>query len=268
MFNFCAFSQNCCGDNFLKFPLKSISNYCQNEPETLLTTAILSYDKEYRLVKYSTFQGPTIISEIVYKYNESGQLVAKEIYSANEELTLTSEIVYKYNELGQLAAEEFYSVKSELTLDRTKLYKYDEKNRLIYEGYDDDNSNNTKNNYCYNAKGQLISSTEDCNYTHSSYLYRYDSKGRLINKYLNDNLICSYVYYEDRLIKELGTQNNETTYEYDDNGSMLIKKISEKIVEQNYYYQDRLVERWTFYYGIDPGYYPCSGQNITKYEYY
>lgn len=261
MVNFCAFSQNCCGDNFLKFPLKSISNYSYNEPETLLTKEILSYDKEYRLVKFSTFQGPTVISEIVYKYNESGQLVTKEIYSANEELTLTSEIVYKFNELGQLAAEEFYTVNEELILDRIKLYKYDEKNRLVYDGYDNDMGNNTNNNYYYNGKGQLISLTVDCNFTNSTYSYEYDSKGRLSNEYLNYNLICSYVYSQDRLIKELGTQNNETTYEYDDNGSMLIKKINEKIVEQNYYFQDRLVEKWKFYYGRNPEYF-------AKYEYY
>lgn len=116
-----------------------------------------------------------------------------------------------------------------------------------------------------------MTSTVDCNYTHWEYSYEYDKQDRLVKKNKNNELEVSYEYFQNRLKKEIRynrNSNTETTYEYDDNGLLIYKKENDKIIEKNIYDKGRLVERWTYYFGIDPGYYPCSSQYITKYEYY
>lgn len=238
-----AFSQPCCKEDFLKYPLKSISTFCQNKPETPISKVILTYDKENHLIKYSSFKN-------------------------NIE---TNRIVFLYNDLGLLTSKEFYSFDQTQTLDRIRLFKYDEKNQLIYEGYDDERGNNTKNNYLYNKNGQLIESTVDCNYTHLSYSYEYDSQKRISKKYKNNELEISYEYSNNLLIKKIHYNRNndvEIMYEYDDNGLLINKKENGKTIEKNIYYTYRLIERWTYYFGIDPCYSPCCSQYLIKYEYY
>ena len=231
-------------DEFLKFPLKTISTYCQNKLDTAFSTAVLTYDKENNLIKYSWYNDTIESSRTVFNYNALGFLVSKDFYS--------------------------YSNNS-LTLTRTRLYKYDEKNRLIYEGYDDERGNNTKNNYSYGKNGELISSKNECNYNKWNYSYEYDSNGRLRKKYKNNELEVSYEYSQNHLTKEIHynrNSNKEILYVYDDNGLLINKREKEKLIENNIYNNGRLVERWTYYFGIDPCYSPCCGQYFTKYEYY
>ena len=243
--SFCSlgFSQACCRDDLLKYPLKSISSFCQNKPEIPTSIVILAYDNENHLVKYSSIQN-------------------------NIE---TNRIESLYNEFGLLTSKKFYSFNETQNLDRIRSFEYNEKHKLIYEGYDDEQGNNTKNKYSYNEKGQLIESTVDCNYTHLLYSYEYDLENRLSKKYVNNELEVSYEYSNNLLMKEIHHNKNnnlEITYEYDDNGLLINKKENEKVIEKNIYYSGRLVERWTYYFGIDPCFSICCGQYITKYEYY
>ena len=134
---------------------------------------------------------------------------------------------------------------------------------MVYEGYDDEQGNNTKNSYSYNKNGQLLTSTVDCNYTLWEYSYEYDKQDRLVKKIKNNELEVSYEYFQNRLIKEIRFSRNgniETIYEYDDSGLLIYKKENDNIVEKNINVDGRLIERWTYYFGIDPSYYPCGSQ--------
>ncbi len=241
-------SQTISGNESSPFPLKTMTRYCQKIPEIPLSKTVLTYDKENRLIKSSEYR----------------------------DTTETYRTVSNYNELGLLMSKDFYSfTKDEPKLDRTRIYKYDDKNRLIYEGYDDEKGNNTKNNYTYNENGKLISSTNECNYNHWECLYEYDTNGKLNKEYKNNELEVSYEYYDNRLTKETHYQHNnfvadknkEIIYYYDEKGLLTMKREDENIIEKNTYSNGKLVERWTYYFGIDPCFSPCCGQYITKYEY-
>ena len=180
---------------------------------------------------------------------------------------------FTYNENGLLTSRHSYILPDTTQHDRTRIFKYNDKQQLIYEGFNDDRPNNTKGHYFYNKEGQLISSTQECNYTHSEFTYGYDFKGRLIRKQKNSAIVevTSYEYSQNHLISEILKSPNrtvETTYKYDSNGLCILQKENGKVIQKNNYSKDRLVERLTFAHGCDPGYYPCSMQYVLKYEYY
>jgi hypothetical protein len=150
-------------------------------------------------------------------------------------------------------------------------YKYDETNRLIYEGVGDE-AMDKKHTYIYNEKGQLIESTDECGYIHRRFGYKYDEMQRMIMKYERGGTSpTEYEYSGHRLTKEIHHNRNrktEITYEFNDIGLLLIKREEGNVIIKNIYNNGRLVERWDYYFGIDPGYYPCHSQYISKYEYY
>jgi YD repeat-containing protein len=236
-------SQTSNDDGLLKYPLKSIHTYCQKDSTKVIAEQRLTYDKENRLIK-STYSQDTI--EINYT-------------------------VFNYNEFGLLISKEFHSLIPNEKLDRIRVFKYNESNKLIFEGFDDERGNNTKNTYLFNETGLLVKSTVDCNYTHWEYTYEYDNKGRLIEKIKNNDLEISYEYSENKLSKEIKhyrNNDNEILYEYDQNNFLFIKKENGKLVEKNIYDDNYLIKRWTYYFGIDPCHSQCCSQYIKTFEYY
>lgn len=235
-----------------KYPLWSISSYCQNKADKSWTTTKLTYDDKKRLVKSCLYYDTVQTAEIIFNYNEQGLLSSKDIYFINHQ-----------NET--------------MDYSRTKIYKYDLKNNLIYEGFDDNKSNDLKHNYNYDKGGKMVVSTDECNYTHNKNTYTYDSGNRVKEKYQNGRLVISYEYDHDRLIKEIhydqrytykGHQETIYKYEYNEDGFLLSKTENEKVILKNIYDNGFLVESWTYYFGIDPCHSPCCGQYIVRYSYY
>lgn len=57
------------------------------------------------------------------------------------------------------------------------------------------------------------------------------------------------------------------TYTYDSLNRLLQVRDQENIIEENDYDGNRLIEKREYYFGIDPGYFSCNGNNVYMYEY-
>lgn len=241
-FNY-AYSQTTSGDNLLKYPLKSITTFCQKEPQKSISVTLLAYDKENHLIRQSFYEKHVETRQIQFQHNKFGLLTSKKYLSFRKNRPQNHKIVFKYNE----------------------------KHLLIYKESVGGRGSSKTNEYSYNDNGQLIASYGYNLYKNWSYSYKYDSQNRLIEKYKDDELEVSYEYSHNLLFKEtryFRNNNIETIYEYDDRGLLIIKKEKGKVVEKNIYSDGRLIERWKYYFGIDPCYHRCCNQFIYKYEYY
>lgn len=246
-----ALSQELFGEKLPKYPLKTISSYCQNKSDKSQTTTKLTYDDKKQLVKSVLYYDTVQVAEVIFNYNGQGQLVSKDFYSLNY----------------QNQTMDYY---------RSRNFKYDSKNNLIHEGFDDDKGNDQKNNYTYDKDGKMLTSTDECN-TRFIYSYKYDSVNKLIEKYKDGNLEISYEYDNNQLVKEIhynrfrSYKKDQVTiykYVYNEMGFLLFKTENENVIEKNIYDNNFLVERWTYYFGIDPCHSPCCGQYVFRYKYY
>lgn len=237
---FGAISQPIPESNLLKYPLKSIAYFCQDNTETPLSIITLAYDSNNRLEKLITYQGQSIISEVNYYYNEFGK--------------------YDY--------QDIYSFDQTLKLERTKVFHYDENKRLIFEAYEDNKEYSGIKEYTYNEIGQIITCTEKHNSNSMLYTYEYDTYGRLSKQYLNGNILCSYEYSQNLLLKQVKNNRIEIIYEYDNEGLLIKKRENGNIVEENIYKDGLLTEQWSSYFGIDPCFSPCCSQYVATYIYY
>lgn len=229
-------------DELLKFPLKTIITYCQSNTDTAYSKVVLTYDKDNRLIEKSWYRNSVESNRTVYTYNAMGLLMRKEFYN---------------------------NIKNSTTPHSLALFEYDSKNRLSNER--NEGEVNIKNQYSYNQQGQLESTTSHCNYYNIVYSYKYDSNGRIIEKYKDGQIQVRYEYAENHLVKEIQYHRSgdiEIVYEYDANGLLITKTENGKVIEKNSYFNGQLIERWSYYFGIDPGYSPCYNNFIVKYEYY
>jgi hypothetical protein len=243
VFSKLSLSQEYCEDDFLKYPLKSISKFCQKDSTKSISKQVLNYNQNNKLSQSST-------------------------YFDNVE---TYRTIYKYNSKGLLTSKEFYYLIPVLKLKRTRVFKYNSSDLLIYEGFDDVQGNNTKYSYQYNSNGLLTGSSLECNYTNWTYTYEYDLNDILIKRFKNNNLEIMYENQDEKLVMQTNffMQNETLTeFEYNENDKLVIKKENGKIVERNIYKANLLLKKWTYYFGIDPCFDLCCSQYLTKYDYY
>jgi hypothetical protein len=237
------FSQVIGNDTIIQYPLESISYFCQSTPDSIIGKTVVKYDNQFRLLKTITFPNSSFLD--------------------------TTDIVeYLYTEFGLLSSKRLINVRGKK--ERTRIYKYDDQNRLIYEGYDDEKGNNNKNHYTYSDQGKVIENYLVCNYNKVTYTYKYDESGRLISEYENNQLICTFEYSGELLIKKTqysGNRNTITIYEYDEYGNLVFKKENGKVIEHNKYENNRIVEKWIYYFGKEHRYSPCCNQYIMRYSY-
>jgi YD repeat-containing protein len=221
---------------------KLIYSYCQQNLTKPFSKQVLSYDSKNRLTKTTVY-----MNNIIQYWMKSN-----------------------YNNIGLLTSQEFYYPSPNNKLNWTRIFKYNKNNKLIYEGYDGKSGSNSRNTYSYNNIGQLIASTDECNYTHWVYSYEYDSLGQLCKKFKNGTLQFSYEYSKNKLAKEIqykSSRNVVTKYAYDKTGLLLDKWENDKLTEKNIYYKGYLIRKWTYYFGIDPCYDPCCGKYVLIYKY-
>ena len=252
--------QNCCEDDLLKYPLKSISIYCQD------TSNKIPYSVQY-----------------LYYDNNNQLLLSKSISIRNSD---TNIVEYKFNKNRLLASKFSYTIpitERNKHRQRKRIFKYDKNNNLIFDGYEEGKGENKgyseNKSYSYSKlNGKPISSNYTYGPNHFENTYEYDSLGRLIKLYKNKELEATYEYSNDLLLKETrfikganyasATGTRVLIYEYDDSGLLILKKQFGKIVEKNIYEKGRLLERLTYYYGPDPNFSTCSSQYDYKFEYY
>lgn len=184
-------------------------------------------------------------------------------------------------------------------------YEYNSKNLLIKETCDQD-FRKTEITYVYNKTDQLINKLYKIADLDASGLVLRTNESETPLEYKNNLLVKevetwggwnTYEYSNNKLItknvftssgqlhwilsfKYSGSlkieEKNQTstgvniytrTFVYDSE-SRLTKVIEDgNIIEQNTYDVNKLIEKRTIYFGIDPGFFPCSGSFIYKFEY-
>ncbi len=227
-------------EEFLKYPLKTITSFCQFDTTKIVYRHVLTYNKEHKLIKISS-------------YNDTIESVRT---------------TYNYNQHGALESKNYYIRKGTMKLVKQKFFKYDADLRLIA---DSGGGNFGRHSYTYNQNGQKLSETEYYGSKHNSYSFEYDAEGNLIKKIKDNELEISYTYSKKVLMKEIDhkNENKEINYEYDENGLLLHRKEGDKIAEKNVYSNKQLIEQWTYYHGSDPCFDAlCCSQYLSKYDYY
>ncbi len=234
-----SFAQSIDTDTVKAYPLKSITTICRKTGSE--STIYYQYDSLNRLVK--TYSMKSNIVDTAYFCN------------------------YQYGLGGKLKSK----VSGSQDTSRKRVYKYDDKGRLKSDGFDDERGNNTKNNYRYNEKGQIVEKVVTCNYNKYIYRFDYDILGRMVAEWKNDSPIISYIYKGNRLIQKtkhwIG-KDVVINFVYSEGGH--VEKVLEdgKVIEINRYQQDKLVFQETFYFGIDPCFDVCCMKYNYRYTYF
>jgi YD repeat-containing protein len=227
------YNQTVSDEDLYRYPLKSISLFCQFQPDSdlLIDKTVLTYDNEKRLIKSSSST-----SETVYSYNKSGLLVSKKrtwIHSKAQEDTLT-------------------------------VYTYNSNNNLVYS--ETDNNPKKSISYTYNKNGLLASQKDSLSNT--LYTYEYDNMYRLIKKYKNDTLAYIYRYIGLNIFEEIHYEKDKTvikSYDYDATYLLVDIKVDGNIIEKNIYLNEKLDKKKLF--GNKSANNDCLNQFI-RYEYF
>ncbi|WP_372949576.1 hypothetical protein [Mariniphaga sp.] len=238
------------------FRYKKETTFCQRNPEKEISSKTFSYDKNGNVIKeVISYIG---IPEIMNKreFNESSQqLTDSTFYYRSDEWQYQNSTRYIYSR-NLLSEKHRYN--SDGTLSHKIIYKYIG-SKLRWEEFWYFNTNEWKFQYAHG--------------------FEFDRSGRLVKKEsfqdeAKKNVYDTFVYaykngrlYEEKRIIRTGKTSFVKKYFYTAKG--FIDEITEdgKVVEKNFYELDRLIEKHTFYYGIDPGFSPCGGNFIYKYEY-
>lgn len=239
-----------------KFHYKKERAYCQRNPEKEFSTKTFSYDNNGNVVQVITaFNG---IQEVKKKqeFNGFNQLMTDStFYYRSGEWKYQNSTRYIYSR-NLLSEKQRYN--SDRTFSHKTLYKYTG-SKLRWEEFWYFNNNEWKFKYAHG--------------------FEFDRNGKLVKKEsfqdeAKENVYDTFVYsykkgrlHEEKRIIRTGKTSFVKKYFYTAKG--FIDEITEdgKVVEKNFYELDRLTEKHTFYYGIDPGFSPCGGNIIFKYEY-
>ncbi len=136
------------------------------------------------------------------------------------------ERVYEYDDKGNLIRENVYTANGELS--SYYIYDYDDNNNLIKETYyKATGEEQGHTSYKYDSNGNMIEEAEDMFGTGSPlvYKYEYDAAGNCIKEFYGDNINTSYEYDNNgNLLKEFVFINGEKylslSYEYDSKGNL------------------------------------------------
>lgn len=219
--------------------------------------------------------------KVVNKYKDN-LLTGEKIYYRGE---LSDSIIYTYNDYDLLFREEHYY---RSIYHDPKYYKYKE----IISEYDDDLKLISKifNYYKINKEGRLeFDKKGKLDYFYEDGLlikscgsafcdiYKYNDHGELIKQLIKSAKGHIYDWYEyeyrhGHKVKEImrgydGKIRYVKKFIYDPFWHLIKVQKDDNIIEENKYFFNKLVEKKTYYFGIDPGFYPCRGNYVYGYEY-
>ncbi|MDR3247049.1 MAG: hypothetical protein LBT50_11550 [Prevotellaceae bacterium] len=170
----------------------------------------ISYDKSGNIVSESK-ETPTVKGNFTtkYKYDSEKRLSKKEITSNGR---IISTYIYRYDDKGNAVEKEIQKKLGLLDINNEKFEcKYDENNRLIEEIHLDGEKYN-KTEYKYNEKGQIIRRVE------------YNERGGITyeSDYVYDEL--DNISSETAAYRGNNTFNYSYVYEYDNQGNWINKR--------------------------------------------
>jgi hypothetical protein len=160
---------------------------------------------------------------------------AEEKFGEVKKLGLLSKVIYKYNEKGNLTEQSKYN--SDGSLDSREIHKFDTKeNEIEWTKYEDGSLKSTVT-YKYDDTGHKIESNFDGTYITK---YKYNSKGNQIASYsmLFENRDTSIYDERNNIIEnyQYGTTQIKTLYSYDEM-NRLIKSICTREDEKSLIYE-------------------------------
>ena len=194
---------------------------------------------------------------------------AKLIFCNGTDLEL-SRTIYQYED-GKLVSETSFVDENS---SQEKTYRYNANNQLVEEIYKDSVSNaTTKTEFIY--QGNLLVEERYDWGGFTSYVYENGRKVKQIShtKAGDEHHITTYKYrgyllIEERLETYFGELISIKKYHYDaKNRPTEIFDGEGRLIEENIYSGNRLMEKRTYYFGIDPGFYPGYGNYVYKYVY-
>ena len=238
------------------FRYKKESAYCQRNPETEISSKTFFYDKNGNVVQELISYNGIQETKIKREYNGDNQQLWDSTFNYR-----SGEWKYQYSTIfiySENLLTEKQRFKPDGKLSHKTLYKY-EGSRLRWEEFWYFNNNEWKFQYAHG--------------------FEFDRNGKLVKKEsfqdeAKENVYDTFVYsykngrlHEEKRIILTGKTSYVKKYFYTPDGFIdeIIKDGN--VVEKNFYELGKLIEKHTFYYGIDPGFSPCGGNFIYKYEY-
>jgi hypothetical protein len=238
------------------FLYKKERAFCQRNPEKEISLKTFTYNKN-----------GNVVQEII-AYNRIQEVKKKQEFNGNNQ---------------PLSDSTFYYRSGEWQYQNSTRYDYSRNLLSEKQRYNSDGAFSHKTLYKYT--GSKLRWEESWYFNNNVWKFQYahgfefDRSGRLVKKEsfqdeAKENVYDTFVYsykngrlYEEKRIIKTGKTSFVKKYFYTTKG--FIDEITKdgKVVEKNFYELDRLIEKQTFYYGIDPGFSPCSGNFIYKYEY-
>ncbi|MEN8115978.1 MAG: hypothetical protein ABFS16_03310 [Bacteroidota bacterium] len=232
------------------------SAFCQRESEKEIWSKSFYYDKNNNLTETITFRynKPDKKKKSVFT-GYSKRLSDSTFYYRNKQWELSYSYQYKYsrNKLTERLKHD-----EDGTITHKSIYKYSSSKLQWEEFY-----------YFTNEKWQF-------QYAHK---YEYYNRDQVIKKKsytteAKDEVYDTYIYInkngklrEEKRIIRTGKTSYEKKFYYTSKGFIDYIIKDDNIIEQNFYENDKLIEKHTFNFGIDPGFSPCYGNLIYKYEY-
>lgn len=162
------------------------------------TYTTYSYDLVGQITSIANFAADdSVNSRYDYSYDQLGQ--------QTEVTTLDGSWSYSYDSIGQLTGAVFTSTNAEIP-DQNLTYLYDAAGNRISTVVNGDTTEYSTNNLNqYETVGNAV--------------YNYDGDGNLISKTEGENSETYEYNSENRLVRVIDTEGNETLYEYDPLGN-------------------------------------------------
>jgi hypothetical protein len=245
---------------------------CENETTNLSTTTEL--EKPVVMNVYCQSNPSECWSRVEYQYKNGNLVLEKKINNGE----LYSETTFEYNLNNQLLKEIY-----DMILDKhEKIYIYNEANQLvkiknttIHYHSDGQIETQSESEVTFEYENNLL--VKETTYWGGAVTYEYDNNGRVITKIdytkMGEKHHITHYEYTDNLKTEEWTETNleniiyRHKFQYDSKNRLIKVTEDDKTIEENMYEGNRLTEKREYYFGIDPGYFFCSGNYIYQYEY-
>lgn len=223
--------------------------FCQESQDVPLRTVNYVYDQNDNLIAETSTRNGESPSEIRFEYNTDNQITL-EVHLTDHRKT---ESTYVYNEANQLVNILY------------KLTDYDTDGQITAE-----TEMEAPREY---INDQLVKEWE---YWGGFSTYEYKD-GKVVTKidHTKNGGKHHFTYYkysgnlltEEKKETRLGGLMYLKTYHYDSQNRLTQIRDQENVVEESDYNGNRLIEKREYYFGIDPGYFPCQGNYVYRYEY-
>jgi hypothetical protein len=226
----------------------AMSAYCQNSKEKELKRVEYEYENGILKTETSIMDGK-IDSKKSFEYN-SEMLVFKETYEAYRYKLEKSFLYNKSNQVINIISKTFnYNAEGQVTDSSEKQTPLEYERNLLVKEWESWGGYNT---YEYKYGKVTIKKEHTANgELHQISYFKFSGLLKIEEKKTTASGSIIYV----------------RNFKYNNKGKLTSIAEDGNIIEEDIYSGNRLIEKRTFYFGIDPGFSPCSGNFIYRYEY-